>query len=121
LLTRFPDRVEADLQEYYRIDLVDLYRGALTVRKAAVLVLNLPRGSRTWEAVGGAGAISAEVDAAWLIEHALYTIAHAQNGGKGKKPEHRAYPTGLHEQQQKVAKAISRAEAFKAKHHTATE
>jgi hypothetical protein len=82
--------------------------------------MQLPRGARTWEAVGGAGAVTAEVDAAWLVEHALYTIAHAQAGGKGKKPEHRPYPPGLLEQQQKAATATSRAEAFKAKHHNKT-
>lgn len=94
-----------------------MYRGILTVRKIAVLVMNLPRGAQTWVAVGGAGAISAEVEASWLVEHALYAIAHGQAGGKGKAPERRPYPPGIEEQEAKAAKAVSRAEAFRAKHH----
>lgn len=93
-----------------------MYRGLLSVRKISVLVLNLPRGALVWTAVGGAGAITGEVESAWLIEHALYAIAHGQAGGKGKAPERREYPPGLMEVHAKAAKATSRAEAFRAKH-----
>jgi hypothetical protein len=116
MLTRFPGAVEADLHRFYNLDLVDMYRGLLSVRKISVLVMNLPRGSQTWVSVGGAGAISAEVEAAWMVEHALYSIAHGQAGGKGNAPERRPYPPGLNEMQAKAAKAQSQAEAFRKKH-----
>jgi hypothetical protein len=99
------------------VDLADLYRGRVTARRVSVLVLNLPRGAQTWVAAGGAGAVSGEVEAAWLIEHALYRIAHGQAGAKGKAPEMRPYPPGRDEQAVKAAKAVGRAEAFRAKHH----
>lgn len=108
--------MEADLHHYYRLDLVDMYRGILSVRKISVLVMNLPRGAQTWVAVGGAGAITAETDALWMVEHALYKIHHAQNGGKGQTPERRPYPPGALEAQAKAAKATRQAEAFRAKH-----
>lgn len=93
-----------------------MYRGLLTVRKVAVLVLNLPRGAQTWLALGGAGAITAETESGWMIEHALYAIAHAKAGNKGRKPEMRPYPAGLLETTAKAQKATSRAEAFRQKH-----
>lgn len=117
MLTKHPGAVEADLHRYYHLDLVDMYRGLLSVRKISVLLINLPRGSQTWAAMGGAGAITAEVEAAWMIEHALYVVAHGQAGGKGKGPERRPYPPGKEEVAAKAAKATSRAEAFRAKHH----
>lgn len=108
--------MEADLHRFYQLDLVDMYRGLLSVRKICVLVMNLPRGAATWEALGGGAAITAEVDAMWLVEHALFTIAHAQGGGKGKAPERRPYPVGKLEAAAAAAKTTSRAEAFRAKH-----
>jgi hypothetical protein len=109
--------VEADLHRFYQVDLVDMYRGSLTVRKVAVLVLNLPRGAQTWTALGGASAISSETEAGWIVEHALYAIAHQQAKGSGKGPEMRPYPPGLEEMAEKARKTMSRAERFKAKHH----
>jgi hypothetical protein len=94
-----------------------MYRGLLSVRKICVLVMNLPRGARTWMALGGGGAITSEVEASWLVEHALYAIAHAKAGGKGKGPEIRPYPPGLLEMEAEANKVTSRAEAFRAKHH----
>lgn len=115
-MAKFPGQVEADLQRFYQLDLADMYRGQLSVRKVCVLVLNLPRSAATWMAVGGAMAVSSETESAWLIEHALYAIAHAQAGSKGKAPERRPYPPGIQEAAAKATKAQSRAEAFRAKH-----
>lgn len=39
--------MEADLQHYYRIDLLDYYRGTLTARKLHVLIDQLPYDSAT--------------------------------------------------------------------------
>jgi hypothetical protein len=113
--------VEADLQRFYQVDLVDMYRGRISVRKVAVLVLNLPRAAQTWIAYGGWSAVSGEVESAWLIEHALYAIAHGQAGGKGKRPEVREYPPGIHEQAAKAAATASKAEAWRAKHGRKTD
>jgi hypothetical protein len=104
------------LQRVYQVDLADMYRGLITPRKISVLTAYLPRGSCVWEMVGGQQAITAEVEAAWMIEHALVAIAHAQAGGKGKAPEPREYPPGILEQQAKAEYTESRAEAFRRKH-----
>ena len=41
------DVLEADLQRYYGVDLADLWRGGLSVRRLSVLVDNLPDDSAT--------------------------------------------------------------------------
>lgn len=93
-----------------------MYRGKISVRKVSVLATNLPRGGAVGIRLGGAAAISEEVEANWLIEAALYRIAHGQAGGKGKAPEMREYPLGVYEQAEKENYAVSRAEAFRRKH-----
>jgi hypothetical protein len=93
-----------------------MYRGIITPRRIAVLALNLPRGAATWRALGGAGAVTGEVEASWLVEHTLMMIAHGQGGGKGKAPQMRDFPLGILEEQAKAEKTQSRAERFRAKH-----
>jgi len=93
-----------------------MYRGRISVRKVSVLATNLPRGSAVGVRIGGAAAISEEVEGSWLVEAALYRIAHGQAGGKGKAPEMREYPLGVAEQAEKQNYAASRAEAFLRKH-----
>jgi hypothetical protein len=80
------------------------------------MAAHLPRGSAVGERLGGSAAITAEVEAGWLVEAALYRIAHGQAGGKGKAPEMREYPLGVAEQAEKNNYAASRAEAFLRKH-----
>ena len=104
------------MQRFYNIDLADMYRGIISIRKVAVLAEHLPRGGAVGERLGGAAAISAEVEAGWLLETAIYKVAHAQAGGKGKAPEMRDYPLGVKEQAEKDNFTVSRAEAFKRKH-----
>lgn len=53
--------MEADLSQYHRLDLADLYRGRLTYRQVLVRVMNLPAESATWTAVRGGPA--------WTIAH----------------------------------------------------
>lgn len=110
--------MEADLRQYYHVRLSDMYRGLETVREVSVLVAELPRGARVWQQVGGQLAIAPEVEAAWMIEHAIVAVAHAQAGGKGKAPQPREYPQGLAEQAAKQSVAVSKAEAFRRKHLT---
>lgn len=93
-----------------------MYRGLVSIRKVSVLATNLPRGGAVGVRLGGAAAVSAEVEASWLVENALYRIAHGQAGGKGKAPELRDYPLGVLEQEKKTEYAVSRAEAFRRKH-----
>lgn len=93
-----------------------MYLGGLSVRKVCVLVMNLPRGAQTWAAVGGRGAVTAETEALWLVEHALFLIAHGQAGNKGQAPELRPFPPGLDELDAKSRFTQSRAEKFAAKH-----
>ncbi|GAA3136667.1 hypothetical protein GCM10010466_29350 [Planomonospora alba] len=57
--------VEADLARFYGVDLVDLYRGRISLRKVYSLVSSLPYDSATHKAVLGEAA-------AWgSIEHLL--------------------------------------------------
>jgi hypothetical protein len=93
-----------------------MYRGTISVRKVAVMASHLPRGGAVGERIGGAAAITAEVEAGWLLEAAVYRIAHGQAGGKGKAPEMREYPLGVFERAEKDNYALSRAEAFRRKH-----
>lgn len=93
-----------------------MYRGRISIRKVSVLSTNLPRGSAVGVRMGGAAAVSEEVEGSWLVEAALYRIAHGQAGGKGKAPEMREYPLGVLEQAEKEQFAVSRAEAFLRKH-----
>jgi hypothetical protein len=116
LLENHGEALEADLQRYYNVDLADMYRGVVSVRKVSVLATNLPRASAVGVRLGGAAAISEETEASWLVETALYKIAHAQAGGKGKAPEMRDYPLGVAELAAKETFTESRAEAFRRKH-----
>jgi hypothetical protein len=53
VLRRHGDLVEADLQQQYGVDLSDLWRGTLTLRRLWVLLRGLPSDSRTMLAVVG--------------------------------------------------------------------
>lgn len=61
-------------------------------------------------------AVTPEVEGSWLIEAALYRIAHGQAGGKGKAPEMRDYPLGFAARAKKQDYTVSQAEAFRRKH-----
>jgi len=93
-----------------------MYRGRVSVRKVSVLASNLPRGGAVGVRLGGPAAVTAEVEASWMVENTLTRIAHAQAGGKGKAPEMRDYPLGVAEQAEKQDYVLSRAEAFRRKH-----
>ena len=93
-----------------------MYRGLISPREVSVYATNLPRESAVGIRLGGAAAISSEVEASWLIENALLRIHHSQSGGKGKAPEMREYPLGAAERAEKADFAVSRAEAFRRKH-----
>ena len=50
-MDEYTAEVEADLQRYYRIDLGDLFRGRLSLRRLGVLVAALPPESATMSAL----------------------------------------------------------------------
>lgn len=50
-MDQFTDEVEADLQRYFGVDLRDLWRGGLTLRRIGVLVAALPPESLTMSAL----------------------------------------------------------------------
>lgn len=58
-------------------------------------------------------AVTAEVEAMWLLEHTTMLIAHSKAGGKGKKPEMRKYPVGYEEAEKSANFSLTQAEAFK--------
>lgn len=53
LLRDHSDAVEADLQRYYQINLADLWRGGLNVRRLSILIQFLPPDSAVAAAVTG--------------------------------------------------------------------
>ena len=102
MLEQFTDEVEADLLRYYRIDLLDLWRGGLSLRRVGVLIAGLPPDSLTMSALAPhipEGAESDRPDRQWSTEaHLLasvvdsvtmlthvYVSAHSK--GKGGKWE----------------------------------
>lgn len=79
--------LEADLQEYYSVDLVDYFRGRLTLRKLLVLVTTLRPGARIYEDWSQAEHLAADqVDLLNLIVWQNYYIAGSLVGKKLKKP-----------------------------------
>lgn len=116
LLGRHPEEVEADLaSEYNGLDLVDLWRGGLSLRKAAALVAQLPPGSRVWQATGGPRAWSDTVHTLMVLELRLRYLLWAQtdDGEKGKNPpKMQPYPELESDEEAKAAKADSKAEIF---------
>lgn len=75
----------------------------------------MPRGANVWKCVGGALAVTDQVEAVWMLEHTTVSIAHQKAGGKGKKPEMRKFPLGWDELEAKTDYTLTQAEAFRAK------
>lgn len=114
LLRNYGDALEADFERYYHRDLVDLYRGDLSLRKALVLAINLPPGAMTWQEMGS--------DNAWAVSDHLLAQAvdalHAANwqrGGDGNKPQPDPVPrpSDLREMKDKRSAMLARASRFK--------
>ncbi|GAA3473884.1 hypothetical protein GCM10018965_084370 [Nonomuraea roseola] len=88
------DAVEADLHRYYQIDLLDLYRGKLSVRKLIALLSGLPRGSALHIATEGDAATWSTSD--YLLANAvdylaignwLFVSANSKKGARNPRPE----------------------------------
>lgn len=92
MLAHHGGAVEADLQRVYGLDLADMYRGDLSVRKVAVLVENLPQGAQMWVDFGGPMAVTPEAEATYVLENQLATMWWLHTGKKGDRPQFRDYP-----------------------------
>lgn len=110
--------MEADFQRYYGLDLLDFYRGKLSVRKTAVLALKLPQGAETWRELGGPMAWTPEMFMGAAAVHAL-RVANWQRteDSKNKRnyPEQIEPPKYEHERRGKLAHIANQAEAFLAR------
>ncbi|MFF4223189.1 hypothetical protein ACFYZH_10025 [Streptomyces abikoensis] len=68
----YSDQLEADLLEYFGIDLLDLWRGRLTLRRLHVLISSLL--SRQ-----GSGALAAAIDESAIWSHEAHILARVSD------------------------------------------
>lgn len=75
----------------YGVDLADLYTGRISMRRMAVLVSQLPAGSRYWQAVGGSPAFPDTVAAihreGYLVRGAIHSLIGATVGKRVREPK----------------------------------
>ncbi|MGZ4530727.1 MAG: hypothetical protein ACXVXP_00075 [Mycobacteriaceae bacterium] len=115
LLREHAELLEADFARFYQRDLLDLWRGEMTPRKASVLAANLPPGALVWMALG--------YDAGWSMEALLLAAAvdainggnWQRSGGKGPQPKPVPRPSDLMRQAQQADRMAERAAAFLAR------
>lgn len=79
------------MQRFYGIDLLDLYRGTLSARKAYVLIQNLPPGAMLYREIDSPAAWSESSHILSMIEHTLRILAwqptdYGRRGIKVPKP-----------------------------------
>lgn len=82
------------MQRYYGVDLLDLYRGTLSIRKLSALVSGLPRGSALHIAMRGEEAMWGTSDylLAAAVDHLavanwLYVQTHSKKGANNPRPD----------------------------------
>ena len=95
--------------------MVDLWRGRLSLRRAAVLTAQLPGGARVWQETGGARAWSDTVATLMVLELRLreQMWAQSEDGEKGKnQPKMQPSPPFEGDEEVKASKADSKAEIF---------
>lgn len=78
----------------YGLDIEGLYSGEISVRRAARLTSQLPRGSQIWIALGGASAVTPEWEMLNAVEHNIRAMpwAFSESKNRGKAPEAMPYP-----------------------------
>lgn len=87
-MNEYPGELEADFQRVYGLDVIGVYNGTLSVRKAANLAAHLPPGSSVWRAEGGPLAWSDDVALLSAIEfnsHVAWWMK-TKDGSRGTKP-----------------------------------
>lgn len=110
--------MEADLAHHYQVDVVDLWRGRITLRRLATLTMQLPAGGQLWQATGGARAWSDTYAGLVATHHGLSILAWQQteDGQKGKKPPSPAEPPPFYtEVDEQISKADANARKFEAR------
>lgn len=107
-----PDRVDADLARFYGFTWHDVETGRVPLVSAANCVAHVPRGGAIGEWIGGALAVTAEVEAVMNLTY-VSMMAASDKPKKVKRPE---FPAGVREQRRREAYAVSRAEAIRRKH-----
>jgi hypothetical protein len=106
------DALEADLQRFYGVALPDMYRGEISARQISIYAKHLPRGSATGHLLGGPDAITEDREELWIIQNLLSGLAWQNAGSKGQPPKMRDYPKGWAEEQRKLRRTQSQAEAY---------
>lgn len=97
------------------MDLLDLWRGTLTPRKAALLALHLPAGSQTWISCGYDAAWTDEAHMAANLFDVLQLANWQRGGGKGDKPAPVRRPGEKSKAEAKKSTIAARAAAFAAR------
>ncbi|WP_115728245.1 hypothetical protein [Actinomyces culturomici] len=101
------------------MDLLNLFRGRLTLRRLGVLIKGLPPGSATGYAEGGAAALSNEAalirDVGWRLECAVLGAAGAKQSQLPPRPEP-PEPGWQEKVAEKQRKAEAKARAWLARH-----
>jgi hypothetical protein len=98
------------------LDLLDLYRGRISPRKAAVLAVKLPPASATWAEYGGPLAWSGETHfiVKAIDELRVANWQRTKDGSKGSNPPKRIEPPKpAAEARRQSSKIEARAAAFK--------
>lgn len=113
LLTEHGEALEADFQRYYGLDLLDLWRGRLSARKASVLARQLPYGAQTWISCGFDNAWSAETHLTASLFDAVNVGNWQRAGDKhAKRPTPVQRPSGARESAEQADRHQIRAQAF---------
>lgn len=112
LLREYWPELEADFQSEYGLDLSDVWRGRLSLRRAWVLVSQLPPGSRFARELGGRGFWSP-------VEDAIYTTGwQVQSQLAGKElPRPQPPEPGWRQQQTAMLEKMERKAAALARRH----
>lgn len=102
--------MEADFERYYQRDLLDLWRGGMTPRKAAVLAMRLPAGAQVWIALGDDRAWTEGDHLTASVFDALQ-VANWQRSGAKKEdlPDRLRRPSDIKEQASKRDRLAARA------------
>lgn len=101
LLDAHPDALEADFQSEYGVALGGLWRGDLTIRRAAVLAAMLPPGSRVW--------VQMNHDDAWsTTDYLLAALLDRGRTDEKQKPVPR--PADMRDKQAKLEAAWAKAD-----------
>lgn len=109
------EALEADFARYYQRDLLDLWRGTMTPRKAATLAVALPMGSAVWIAAGSDAAWSQETHMLAGVTDILAGANWQRSDGKGPQPKPLPRPGDVLRAKSKESAARSHAARFKAR------